>query len=61
MTQLFYSVNNMAADDLATQGARASTAMVLTKFPQLILVSAPGGQYIIVNIDYYVTSSDYLV
>ena len=29
---LSYIVNTMAADDLATQGARASSAMVLTIF-----------------------------
>ena len=31
-SQLSHIVNTMAADDLATRGARASAAMVLTKF-----------------------------
>ena len=30
MTSLFYAVDIVAADDLATQGARASAAMILT-------------------------------
>ena len=34
-------VNTMAADGLVMQGARASGAMVLTKFSWNILVSAP--------------------
>ena len=36
-------VNTMATDDLATQGARASAAMVLTTFCWNILASAPEG------------------
>ena len=32
ITYLFYIVNILAADVLATQGARASAAMILTKF-----------------------------
>ena len=32
MTCIFYIFNSMAADDLARQGARASTAMILTSF-----------------------------
>ena len=31
-TSLSYTVNTIAADDLATPGARTSAAMVLTKF-----------------------------
>ena len=38
-----YSDNIMAADDLATQGARASVAMVLPKLSWNILLSAPQG------------------
>ena len=41
MTYLSYVVNTMAADDLATKGARASAAMVLTSFTGNILASAP--------------------
>ena len=37
-TSPFYVVNIMAADDLATPGARASAAMILTKFAQNILL-----------------------
>ena len=36
-------VNTMAADGLATEGARASAAMVLTCFTRTILASAPEG------------------
>ena len=32
MTYLFYIVNTMAADGLATLGARASVATVVTQF-----------------------------
>ena len=39
--RLSCSINNIAADVLATQGARASTVMVLTCVPRNILVSAP--------------------
>ena len=40
----------MAADDLATQGARSSATMVLTWFPQNILVAAPEGfKYIYIS------------
>ena len=34
-------VNTMAADDLARQGARSSSAMVLTRFSLDIPISAP--------------------
>ena len=42
-SHVFYMANNMAADDLVTQGARASTAMVLIYLSQNIPVSAPEG------------------
>ena len=38
-----YIVNIVTADDLATQGARASVAMVLTYFSWNIPVSTPEG------------------
>ena len=41
MTSLSYMFNTMAADDLATQGARSSAAMILTHFSYDILSSAP--------------------
>ena len=41
MWHLYYIVNSMNADDLATQGARPSAAMVLTYFSQNIPISAP--------------------
>ena len=37
------TLNTMAADDLATQEARASAVMVINKSAQNILVSAPEG------------------
>ena len=37
----FYIVNIIVADDLATQGAKASAAMVLTYFSRNIPASAP--------------------
>ena len=37
-TCLSYMNNNMAADDLATQGARASAAMVLVYFARYITI-----------------------
>ena len=40
------TVNIIAADGLATQGARASTAMVLIYFAKNILVSVPQGLFI---------------
>ena len=39
----YYAANAMAADDLATQGARALAAMVVVKFSQNIQGSAPDG------------------
>ena len=42
-TNLSYMANTMVADDLATQGARASAAKVLDKFVWNILVSKPVG------------------
>ena len=39
MSYVFYSLNIKAADDMATQGARATAAMLLTKFLRNILVS----------------------
>ena len=42
-THFLYLVSTMAADDLATQGARSSGAVVLTHFSQDILISAPEG------------------
>ena len=43
MIRLSCKVNTMAADGLATQGARASLAMVLTTFRRNIPVPAPQG------------------
>ena len=43
LTYLYFTVNAMAADVLATQGARASAGMVLTQFFCNIPVSAPDG------------------
>ena len=40
-TCLFYIVNIIPADALATQGAGASAAVVLTRFSRIILFSAP--------------------
>ena len=37
---LFYIVNIMAADDLATQGARASASMILTLLNRINSVPA---------------------
>ena len=42
-TYLFYIVNIMGADVLATQGARASATMVLTVFNQINSVPARWG------------------
>ena len=42
-TYLFYTVNIIATDDLATQWARASTNMILTKFNRINLVSTRSG------------------
>ena len=36
-----YIVNSMTADNLATQGTRASTVMLMAMFSQIITVSAP--------------------
>ena len=41
MAHLFYMINSMAGDALATQGARTSAGMVLTQFARNIPVSAP--------------------
>ena len=38
-----FTVKNIATDDLATQGARSSAAMVLTQFAQNIPTKAPEG------------------
>ena len=35
MTYLFYIVNIMAADDLATEGARASATMIVIMLNQI--------------------------
>ena len=48
-TCLSYRINTMAANVLATQGARASTVMVLTLFFQNIPVSAPPGLTLITS------------
>ena len=40
MTYLFYVFNKMAADDLATQGARASATMILTLLNRINSVPA---------------------
>ena len=43
MSHLAYVINIMAADDLAMQGARASTAMIFSSLAQNILFSASEG------------------
>ena len=40
---VYSSVNTTAADDLVTQGSQASTAIILTKFLQNSMYSAPKG------------------
>ena len=40
---VYSTINNMAADDLVTQRARALAVMILTKIFQNILVSWPQG------------------
>ena len=47
MINLSCMVNTMAAADQATQGSRASVAMVMTFLPWNILVSAPGSLMIV--------------
>ena len=41
MTTWFYTVNSVDGDVTATQGAEASTAMMLTKFSENILFPSP--------------------
>ena len=43
MIRLSYKVNTMVIDDLATQGARASTVMILTWLSSNVPVSALAG------------------
>ena len=42
-TRTFYLIYNVAADNLATQGARALATVLLIRISQNILVSAPEG------------------
>ena len=52
-----YTGYTMPADDLATQGARSSAAMVLTYFSRLITAIAPQG----LNVYQFLTFKAYLV
>ena len=51
-------LNTMAADDLAMQGARPWTAIVMTYFSWNILISAPKGQFFLPNVALEITWPD---